>query len=273
MPGGGFRAWAATAPMAGPPTAAMVAAASRQACESGAPSRGGGPVELGPESDGTQPTLTRAAVSSPPRRSVAVAGAWRTAVAAGARFASDPGGAVTGTRGSSPPPTGVVKEGGVLPAGLGGTMSGATLPSSTIVTPPSGRARGAAVWAWRLWPVVAEGAPTECVSAPPAGGAEDDATAGGRSLAPTVSGTGVAVRDMARVTPAMVGPAAAASQTATVSAKVAFAGENTFRPVLPTCWAFSLESSHLDSTCRLAQAVPEPLGPLQPSPETPKQKK
>ena len=256
MPGGGFRAWAATASMAGPPTAAMVAAASRPACES----------------DGAPPTPLRAAACPPPWRSAGVAGAWWEAAAAGDGLASDPGGAVTGTRGSSPPPTAEVEEGGVLPAGLGGAMSGATLPSSTIVASPSGRAWGAAVWLWRPWSVVAEGAPTG-VSAPPAGCAGDDAITGGWSNAPTVSGTGVAVRDMARATPAMVGPAAAASQTATVSAKVAFAGENTFRPVLPTCWAFSLESSPLDSTCLLAQAMPEPLGPLQPSPEMPKQKK
>ena len=70
------------------------------------------------------------------------------------------------------------------------------------------------------------------------------------------------------------GPAAAAaSQTATVSANEALAGESTLRPVLPTCWAFSLVSSHLEITCRLAQTVPTPLGPLQPSPPTPRQKK
>ena len=67
--------------------------------------------------------------------------------------------------------------------------------------------------------------------------------------------------------------AAAASQTAAVSANEALAGENTLRPVLPICWAFNFVNSHLEMTCRLGQTEPPPLGPLQPSPAVPRQKK
>ena len=176
MPGGGFRAWAATASMAGPPTAAMVAAASRPACEDDASSRGVACLGTGDVGRGPASGAQRATTSSPPWRASGASGGWRPAEVASAVFTSGPCGTVAGARSASPAPTGRVETGCLLPVGRWGPMSGAPSPSSTRVTTPSDRARGAAVWT--SWPEPASAAgdpPAEGEVLPPEGAAEGPA--------------------------------------------------------------------------------------------------
>ena len=178
MPGGGFRACAATASRAGPPTAAMVAAASRPACEDDASSRG--VAGAGPGVAGCGPPMgaSRATAPLPPRRMVGDTGGWRSTVVTSTVFASDPWGAVMGTGSASPPPTGVVGTGCLLHVGRWDSMTGVPSPSSTLVTKPSCRAWGAAVWA--RWPVSGSAANNSPAGEEllPTEGAGDDTTVG-----------------------------------------------------------------------------------------------
>ena len=179
MPGGGFRACAATASSAGPPTAAMVAAASRPACEDDATSREA--ARGGPGDDGCGPPVgaSRAATSLPPRRTGGGTGGWRSTVVASAGFASDPWGAVMGTGSASPSPTGMVGTGFLLRAGRWDSMAGVPTPSSTPSTKPSCCACSAAVWARRSGSGSAAGNSPSGEELLAADGAGGDTTVGG----------------------------------------------------------------------------------------------
>ena len=127
-------------------------------------------------------------------------------------------------------------------------MSGTSTPSFTGASTPSSRAVGAAVWVGGRESSSAEGPPTVNVGVPSSKGSGGTALAGEWLRTPTVSGTGVTIIDVGWAASARGAPAAAMSQTATVSAKAALAAEKTMRPVLPTCWVLSFATSHLDST-------------------------